>query len=174
LLGLLPLFVLAHFTHHLLTALATPLLPFIRDEFNLSYTRAGLLASAFSLAYGLAQLPAGWLADRIGRRTLITIGICGVALAGFLIGLSRTYLLLILLLVLIEIAGGSYHPAAPPLVAAATEPRNRGRALGFHMVHGSASHFLSPLIGVASTSGWLFPPLSSALPFMSFWDAVAS
>ena len=79
---------MAHFAHHLLTALPVPLLPFIRADFNLGYAEAGLVVSAFSLAYGVGQLPAGWLADRIGARTLLFIGIFGVAVAGVLVGLS--------------------------------------------------------------------------------------
>ena len=31
--GVIPLFMLAHLAHHLVTALPVPLLPFIRDEF---------------------------------------------------------------------------------------------------------------------------------------------
>ena len=92
---MLPVFVLAHFTHHLLIALLVPLMPLIRDEFALDYTKSGLLLSVFTLSYGISQLPAGWLADRIGARILITIAICGVALAGLLGGLSQTYTMML-------------------------------------------------------------------------------
>ena len=92
---------LAHLAHHLVTALPVPLLPFIRDEFALDYTRAGLVISAFGIVYGASQLPAGWLADRIGARLLISAGIIGVAVTGLLVGLSQTYLMLIIFLVLI-------------------------------------------------------------------------
>jgi len=68
--GLLPLFVLAHFGHHLLTALPIPLSPMIRSDFSLDYTFAGLVISAFNLAYGIGQLPGGWLADRFGPRIM--------------------------------------------------------------------------------------------------------
>ena len=37
----LPFYVLAHCAHHLLTALPTPLLPFIRKEFSFSCGSAG-------------------------------------------------------------------------------------------------------------------------------------
>ena len=93
----------------------------IRDDFNLSYTQAGLVVSAFSLSYGCSQLPAGWLADRISYRVLITIGICGVAVAGLLVGLSNTYIMAIIFLVFMGIAGGGYHPSAAPLIGASTE-----------------------------------------------------
>lgn len=145
---------LAHFGHHLLTALPVPLLPFIRDDFALDYAQSGLVISAFSLAYGIGQLPAGWLADRIGPRILITIGIGGVALAGLLVGLSQTYIVMLIFLVLMGVVGGGYHPSAAPLISASVEPKNRGRALGFHLVGGSGSFFLAPLIAAAMAAAW--------------------
>ncbi|MEE8318066.1 MAG: MFS transporter, partial [Dehalococcoidales bacterium] len=117
---------LAHTGHHLVSALLTPLLPFIRDELVLDYTQAGVLFSAFNISYGLSQLPAGWFADRFGPRLTLTIGVVGVAAAGLLAGLSTTYLMLAGVLVLMGLAGGGYHPSAAPLVSASVEPKNRG------------------------------------------------
>jgi MFS family permease len=168
--GMLPLFVLAHFGHHLLTALPTPLLPLIRKEYNLDYTQSGLVYSAFSLSYGFGQLPAGWIADRIGRRIIITIGICGVAVAGLLVGLSQNYIMMIIFLALMGVMGGGYHPASPPLVAASVEPENRGSALGFHLIGGSASYFLSPLVAsaIAVVWGWRGAFITLSIPTMIF------
>jgi len=152
--GLIPLFLLAHFGHHLLIIIPTPLLPMMRKEFSLDYTQSGLLISAFTLACGFGQLPAGWLADRIGRPLLMTIGISGVAVAGFLIGLSQTYLMLIIFLMLMGAAGGGYHPAAPPLMSALVAPEHLGRVLGLHMVGGNSSLFLAPIMAAAISSVW--------------------
>jgi len=107
-------------------ALLSPLLPFIRNDFSLSYTEIGGLLFAYNIAYGVSQLPAGWVADRIGPRIMLTVGVAGVAFAGLLIGLSPTYVMLVLFLVLLGIAGGGYHPAAAPLVSASVMPENRG------------------------------------------------
>lgn len=168
--GLIPLFMLAHCAHHLLTALPTPLLPMIRTYFDLNYTHSGLLISAFSLSYGLGQLPAGWLADRISPRVLITIGICGVAIAGVLIGLSSTYRMIIAFLILMGLLGGGYHPAAPPLISTSVEPENLGRSLGLHIIGGSASYFMAPLIAVAIATawGWRSPFIVLAVPTIIF------
>src|SRR2546428_13754239 len=57
------------------------LLPSIIGELQLSYTRAGLLASAFFYAYVLMQIPSGLLGDRFGRRRVLLIGLVGGALA---------------------------------------------------------------------------------------------
>ena len=61
--GVTWLFVLAHFSHHVITALVVPLLPFIRNDFGLDYTQAGFVISAFTLSYGIAQMPAGRLIE---------------------------------------------------------------------------------------------------------------
>lgn len=168
--GLLPLFVLAHFAHHLLTALPVPLLPLIRENFSLDYTQAGIVVSVFSLSYGIGQLPAGWLADRIGTRILLTIGICGVAVAGLLVGLSQTYVMMIAFLILMGLVGGGYHPSASPLISSSIEPKNRGKALGYHLIGGGGSFFLSPLIAAAISSvwGWRGSFITLAIPTMIF------
>jgi len=167
---MLALFALAHFMHHLLTALQVPLLPFIRDEFTLDYTQAGVVTAAFNIPYGISQLPAGWLADHIGPRLLIAVSICGVALAGFLVGFSQTYILMIIFLGLMGVLGGGYHPASPPVISALVEPKNWGRALGVHLIGGGASFFLTPIIGVAIATawGWRGSFITLAVPTMVF------
>ncbi len=154
---MVPLFVLAHFSHHLVMALLQPLMPFIRDEFAMNYTQAGWIVSSFTLAYGISQLPAGWLADRIGPRILILVGISGVAVCGLLVGLSPTYTVIVFPMMLMGVLGGAYHPAASPLVSSTVEEKNRGRALGLHQIGGTGSYFLTPLIAVgvaALLGGW--------------------
>lgn len=161
---------LAHFGHHLVTALAVPLLPMIRSDFGLDYAQSGLLISAFSLAYGISQLPAGWLADRFGPRILITIGISGVALAGFFIGLSHHYAMIGFLFAMMGVLGGGYHPAAPPLISASIPPENRGRAMGYHMLAGSTPFFLAPIMAVAIAGvwGWRGAFITMAIPTILF------
>ena len=171
--GVTWLFVVAHLSHHVITALVVPLLPFIRNEFGLDYIQAGFVISAFSLSYGMAQLPAGWVADRLGPHKLITLSISGVALAGLMVGLSNVYVMLILFLVLMGLAGGGYHPSASPLISASVKPENRGFALGCHLVGGSASYFLSPLIGayLATVFGWRGAFISLSIPIILFGAA---
>ena len=150
--------------------LLTPLLPLIRNDFALDYTQAGWLVSAYTIAYGISQLPGGWLADRIGSRLVLTIGVAGVAAAGLLVGLSPTYVMLVFSLILLGLMGGGYHPASAPLVSASVEPKNRGRALGLHQIGGSGSFFLTPLIvaGIAGALGWRGTFLAISIPAIAF------
>ncbi|MQY81244.1 MAG: MFS transporter [Dehalococcoidia bacterium] len=161
---------LAHFGHHLMMALLSPLMPFIRNDFSLSYTQVGGLLFAYNIAYGLSQLPAGWAADRLGPRIMLTVGVAGVAFAGLLIGLSPNYVILALFLVILGLVGGGYHPAASPLVSASVEAKNRGKALGIHQIGGTGSFFLAPLIaaGIASALGWRGAFLTISIPAIAF------
>src|ERR1035437_1629095 len=103
--GFRPTFILAHFSNHLVMALMVPLMPFIRQEFNLDYTQSGFVMSAFTLSYGISQLPAGLIADRVGPRVMITISICGAGLSGILIGFSHSYILMMAFLIFMGITG---------------------------------------------------------------------
>jgi MFS family permease len=173
--SLLPLFILAHFTHHVITAIAAPLLPLVRSTFTLSYTRAGLLLSAFTLAYGLGHLPSGWLSDRVSPIIMIFIGTAGVGIAGLLFGLAPVFPLLIVAAVLIGLAGSGYHPAASYLIATTSKPEQRGRALGVHVIGGSSSYFLAPLLagGIAAAIGWRGTFVSLSIPTILLGTAMA-
>jgi MFS family permease len=162
--------VLAHFGHHLIPGLLVPLLPYIRDDLSLTYTQVGWLVSTNSLAYGLSQLPAGWLADRVGPRIVLTIGVAGAGLVGLLIGFAPNYVILITLLVVLGMAGGGYHPASVPLVSDSVEAKNRGKGLGLHQVGGSISFFVAPLIvaGLAGALGWNGTFLTVSVPVIAF------
>lgn len=169
----LPWFIMAHFGHHLLTALPNPLLPAIRTEFGLGYTQASLVTTSFALAGGAGQIPSGWLADRIKPAILIAIGTLGVAVGGIFVGLSQTYIMLLVLLVLTGLMTGGYHPASTPLILASVEPQQRGRALGFHLIGGNSSFFVAPLVaGLIMTAlpgwGWRGPFIVLAIPTAIF------
>ncbi|MEK7848119.1 MAG: MFS transporter [Chloroflexota bacterium] len=156
----------SHFTHHLCTAIHVPLLPLIRASFGLDYFRSGLLVSFFSIAYGLSQLPMGWLADRVGRRLLLGLGMMGVGAAAFTIGFSTGFWALAVLLALVGLFGGAYHPSATPLISRAVPANRLGRALGVNLMGGSASFFLTPIMagGIALALGWRASFLILAIP----------
>ncbi len=152
--GLLPLFILAHFGHHVAGAMLGPLMPMIKDDLHLSYSEVGLLTAAFSVTGGIAQLPAGWLADRVGNRLMILIAISGVAAGGVLVGLSHSYLGLLAFLVLTALLAGGYHPASAAAISGFVPPERRGRAMGLHLIGGTSSMLLVPLIAAPIAVAW--------------------
>jgi len=161
---------MAHFGHHLLTALPGPLLPAIRTAFGLNYTQASWVTTAFALSGGAGQLPSGWMADRISPAVMITIGTVGVAVGGMLVGVSHTFIMLIVFLVVMGLMTGGYHPSSTPLILASVEPKQRGRALGLHLLGGNSSFFVAPLVAgpILAAWGWRAPFLVLAVPTAIF------
>lgn len=144
--GLVPIFVLAHFGAHSVGAMMNPLMPMIRSNLGWNLAQSGLVMSAFTITNGFSQLPAGWLADRIGARFMVLLSITGVAAAGFLIGFSSSLTGLIVLLALAGIMGGGYHPASTAAISNAVPAENRGRALGIHLIGGTSAFWALPLL----------------------------
>src|SRR3989454_11505924 len=85
------LFIFAWAANFVIRTGFSALLPSIIVELQLSYTRAGLLASAFFYAYVLMQIPSGLLGDRFGRRRILVLGLLGGALAAGPPGLAGPF-----------------------------------------------------------------------------------
>src|SRR5215467_4561162 len=47
----------------------------LASEYHLSRVQLGSIFSAFLIGYALFQTPGGWLADRIGPRHVLTVGV---------------------------------------------------------------------------------------------------
>ncbi|MFC2006923.1 MFS transporter [Chloroflexota bacterium] len=164
--GLLPLFLLAHFGHHVFPSILRPLMPMIRTDLGLSYTQSGFTMSAFSVTAGISHLLSGWLADRFGSRLMVLLSITGVAIAGLLIGLSHSYMALIIFLVVAAIMAGGYHPAASATVSMLAPPEYRGRTLAIHEICGSSAFWMIPLLvaPIATAWGWRGSYITLTIP----------
>jgi MFS family permease len=141
-----PVFTLAHFGHHVVGALLRPMLPMIQREFGLDYAGVGWVQMAYATTGGFSQVPAGWLADRLGPRLVVTVGVAGVAAAGVLIGLSPNFGALIAFLIVAAVMEGGYHPASAAAISMTTPSGRRGRALGTHLIGGSSAFWVVPLL----------------------------
>jgi MFS transporter, FSR family, fosmidomycin resistance protein len=157
----------AHFSHHVTNSLLTPLLPLIRDAFALSYPESGLLVSAYGISLGASNAPMGALADRIGSRPVISIGLLLTGLLSLALATAGAYWQLLALLVLLGLVAGSYHAPAAALLARSFPQQVRGAALGLHITGGHLSLFITPAAAgllIAATATWRSSYLWLAIP----------
>ena len=70
---------------------------FIKQDFGLSDTEIGLLLSVFFWAYGLGQVPGGWLSDRFGARRMLTAYIVLWSVLTGLVGVGTSFVMILLL-----------------------------------------------------------------------------
>jgi predicted MFS family arabinose efflux permease len=106
------------------------LLPSIMSELSLSYTRAGLLASAFFYAYVIMQIPSGLLGDRCGRRRILLLGLLGGALSAGLTGLAGSFAALFAARALTGAFQGSLFSNDRAIIATVTPPDRIGLGQG--------------------------------------------
>lgn len=144
------------------------MLPRIQREFGLDYAGLGWVQMAYATTGGVSQVPGGWLADRFGPRLVVTVGVAGVAVAGLLIGLSPGLGWFVVFLMMAAVMEGGYHPASAAAISSATPPERRGQALGTHLIGGSSSFWVVPLLAAqiaeVESLGWRGAYISLSIP----------
>lgn len=131
-------------------------LPSLQHEFELSATASGLLLSAFSWTYFLAQLPSGVLLDRIGVRITYVVSIAAWSVVTLLHGVASGFRTLFGLRLALGLAEAPCFPANGKIITMWCPRDERAMAVGFYTAAEYVGlGFLSPLLfwGLA-TAGW--------------------
>ncbi len=138
------------------TNILTPLLPDIRTDFGVSITTAGLIVGSYGLARLAVDLPAGFLADKVGYRRLSVIAIV-VLLAASLIGLfAGSVEVLIVSRIGSGLAVGVLATVILSALSATASPANRGKVMSLFHVANNTGIALYPMVGglVGLAVGW--------------------
>ena len=100
----------------------------VRAEMHWNATQMGWLLSAFSLAYGLAQLPLIGLLDRVGTRAVLGGGLVVWSAAQMLTGLVRSLPQFLVLRVFLGAGEAPFYPSGIRSVREWFSAETRGRA----------------------------------------------
>ena len=125
----------------------SPILPAIARSLQVSPVRAGLLVSAYMIPFGLFQLVFGPLADRYGKRPVITFSMIfftvGTALCGFGLGLFD----LALYRAVTGVFAASVMPISLALIGDVVPMERRQQAIGTFMGISFLGQGLSMAVG---------------------------
>ena len=133
----------------------------IRPALELTSKEYGRLLSAFFWAYAIFQLPAGWLGDRYGPRSILAIYLFLWSLCTGLMGLATGFGTFLIL----RLGCGMFEAGAYPLAAGIVRRwmplRSRGLASGCVSVGGRLGGAIAPALTVwlasGSVDGWRRP-----------------
>ena len=117
---------MAHALHDGFTDMVYVLLPVWQAEFALSYGALAMLRGVFAGAMAGLQLPAGWLARRLGSRATLAIGTVLAAIGYAVAGLSGSLPGLVVALALSGSGSSTQHPLASSAVSRAYGGDARG------------------------------------------------
>ena len=144
----------AHTFAHMFMLLYATVVLVIESKFGFSYADLQWLAVPGFVMFGVAALPAGWLADRWSAPGMMAVFFFGVGGAAVVTGLADTRIGLMIGLTAIGTFAAIYHPVGISwLVRNAPNP---GRALGINGVFGSMGTAGAALVAgvLAEFFGW--------------------
>ena len=145
--------VAVEFLHRQLLAIAVE--P-IRSDLGLSDGQMGWLVTAFALAYGVAVLVLGRIADRADRRTLYALGIVTWSVATALAGAATGFATFVATRVLLGVGQSAAGATNGPLLADYVPPERRASAIGVVTLGAVVGVFLALFLGAAGIGafGW--------------------
>jgi MFS transporter, ACS family, glucarate transporter len=133
----------------------------LRNEYHLTNQQLGKVLSAFLIGYAVFQVPGGWLAERIGPRRLLTLGVLwwGVfTILTTVVPTKHAGALLLLMGVRIALGAGEavIYPASNQFIARWFPVQERGIANGWIFAGVGAGAGLTPplLSWMVTHQGW--------------------
>ena len=152
---------LAHALDHFVLLIFPTAVIAIAAAWEKSYGELIGLATGAFVAFGLFSLPVGWMADRVGRRTMLAAFYfgCGVCCLG--LATANSEIALAVWLLGLGICAAIYHPVGSTLLVSNTH--RLGRDLGINGVWGNvgaacASGVTAGIIGLLGwQAGFLVP-----------------
>jgi len=128
----------------------------IRQEFGLNATAIGALGSAWALTYGIAQLPSGYLLDRIGPKFLVGAAMIVWSLCQAAGGLASSYFLLMLSRIGLGATEAPCFPSATRSVSDWFATKDRGTPSGVYTSGAYIGPTLAPpiLTGLMLAFDW--------------------
>ena len=139
--------VVGHGIKHLMNAGFAVLLPEMKTGLGLNNTQVGIMSTSRFLAGGLANFPAGYIADRFTHMRAIVLGlsIAGIGVMYFLAGITTAFWLVTLWASLMVVSISLWHPAAIGSLSRQFTS-NRGFAISLHGTGGSVGEAIGPLV----------------------------
>lgn len=155
---LLVLFWMANFLNQGDRQIFNSILPLIRDGLGATDVQMGLVATLFSLAFGLLIPLAGWLGDRLSRKWIVCFSLLTFSVGTLFTGLSGGLLTLILFRSIATGAGESFYTPSALSLLGQYHKETRGLAMSINQtalyVGIVCSSWIAAFIG--ERYGWRF------------------
>lgn len=133
--------------HMLMMSSLAPILSLYAKSFGVSEWAIGFVITIFGMGRLMVDIPAGLLAEKLGRKTLLWIGpaIAGVASVGA--ALTDNYALLIVFRFLQGVGSGIYMTVATIVAADMSTRQTRGRVMALYQAALLTGAGLGPAVG---------------------------
>jgi len=133
--------------------------PDIMKALNLSKMQMGYAFGVFAVAYGIAEMPAGWLTDRVGQRRMLTWIVALWSIFTAMTGLVWEFPGLLIVRCLFGFAEAGAFPCMARAIGRWFHPTDRGRANGIMWMGARLGGAVAPLLATLLLGwfGWRVP-----------------
>ena len=153
---------LAHGLIHIFELSVPALLWMIQSEFGSSDLQMGKVATFYALLFGVGSLPAGWLVDKIGSRSLLLLCLFGSSVSMVAMALSPGMTTFAISAAAMGLFLSIYHPAGTALITHAMPVS--GRVFAWHGMAGNtgvaSASAIAGLLGAAFGWRWAIGSLA--------------
>ena len=146
---------IGHFFDHLfMLVFATAAALHLADEWNMSYSALIPYATPGFVAFALAAIPAGWLADKWSREGMMVVFFVGIGMSAVLASLAHTPLQIAAGLTLVGVFAAIYHPVGLALIV--NDWEKTGVPLALNGIFGNMGVAVAALLTgfFIDTTGW--------------------
>lgn len=130
--------------------LVIPVLPIYLKDLGLTGADLGILVAAFALAQMIISPFGGALADKLGKKLIICIGLVLFSVSEFLFAFGHTFTILIISRVLGGLSAGMVMPGVTGLIADISPAKDKAKNFWVYV-----SHYFSRVY-IRSWDGGLF------------------
>jgi FSR family fosmidomycin resistance protein-like MFS transporter len=154
---------LAHFVNHFQNFVLPPLFPLLTAQLGIGFVDLGFALTIANTLSVAAQLPVGFLVDRVGSQRMLVLALVTSAVAFIGFGLSPSYPRLLLAAALLGLANSVFHPADYAILSARIDPARVGRAFSIHTFCGFLGTAVAPVttLAVAASLGLSFAVIAA-------------
>jgi MFS family permease len=145
------------------------MLPFFRNEFQVSFTYLGVILTTRAITTGALQIPVGFLVDRFGGKIVLIVGLFMLSISFSLLAAIPDFIWSIPLMVFFGAGLASMRPSNYTIINASIHPSWVGRAFGINMFTAHAARAVAPplIVSIAVVWDWRVAVLAAgALGFL--------
>lgn len=134
--------------------IVNPVLPLFAKSFDVSYGVATWVITSAGLGRVLADIPAGIMMDRIGRKRVLMLGALLATISGLLSGIAQGFFELVAYRILTGVSMAMWIGARQTMVADTVDMSNRGKVMSTFLVFSQMGMSFGPALGGFVASGF--------------------
>ena len=127
--------------------IAVPMVPLFADTFGITAAQIGLAVSAFGFARFITNIPAAFISDRMGRRSVLIGGALIAAIGNVLSGYSPSLLPLLFFRFIAGIGSASFITGGIAFISDVSKVENRARMMSVFQVSFLVGISIGPVLG---------------------------